>query len=89
MQNSINTFNAAKMEGASDVVFQAKYNYLIDILQRQIKILQASIENGISVDSVGTVSLGLATVSTPGALSAGDWSTFNNKAEKTIWGALT
>jgi hypothetical protein len=64
------------------IQLQRGHNSLIDILQRQIKILQASVANGISVDSTGSVSLGLATTTVPGALSATDWGTFNNKASK-------
>jgi hypothetical protein len=55
------------------------HNTLIDILQRQIKILELSIANGITVDSIGTGSLGLASGTTAGALSATDWGAFNGK----------
>jgi len=82
MQNNVNTFNAAKMSGATDRMFERQYNNLIDILQRQIKILQADIANGITVDNTGKVLLGLASATTSGAISSADWSTFNNKQDQ-------
>jgi len=86
MQNSINSFNSAKAMNSTELL--RKYNYLIDILSQQIRVLQADIANGITVDTTGKVAISLATTTTPGALSAVDWATFNNKQEKSIWGAL-
>jgi hypothetical protein len=61
---------------------QQQHNLLIDILQREIKILQADIANGITVSESGAVALGLASSSATGAISLTDWSTFNNKCSK-------
>jgi hypothetical protein len=58
MLNGVNSFKDAKMSGAKDLVFQAQYNFLIDILQRQIKTLNAKIGNGLILGSDGTISLG-------------------------------
>lgn len=79
MINNINSFNQAKMIGAIDKEFQKKYNFLIDLLQTQIKVLQVTAENGISVDDAGSVSMGLASSSSSGALTATDWGTFDAK----------
>lgn len=58
MQNNVNTFNAAKMNGAKDQLFQQRYNYLIDILSQQIKILNASINGGLTITNAGILTLG-------------------------------
>jgi len=81
MQNSVNSFNSAKSVGSLDKILEKRHNYLIDILQQQIKILQADIANGITVDTTGKVLLGLASATSAGALSSTDWSTFNGKQD--------
>jgi len=62
-------------------ILQKKHNYLLDILSKQIQILKADIANGITVDTTGTVQLGLASSTTSGALSSTDWGTFNGKQD--------
>jgi hypothetical protein len=58
MLNGVNSFKDAKMSGAKDLVFQTQYNFLIDILQRQIKMLNAKIGSGLILGADGTISLG-------------------------------
>jgi hypothetical protein len=83
MQNNRNTFNAALMLGSNDLpTLIRQYNNLISIMQTQFKMLQAEIANGITVDSSGTLQMGLASSTSSGALSASDWGTFNNKQDK-------
>jgi hypothetical protein len=57
------------------------HNYLIDILSKQIKILEAEVANGITVTTVGKVTLGLASATTAGAISPADWIVFDGKQD--------
>ena len=43
MLNNINSFNQAKMIGAQDPEFQRRYNFFLDMIQRQLKFLSAEI----------------------------------------------
>ena len=70
------------MTGAKDLIFQRKYNTLIDLLSQQLKVLSVSAINGMVTDASGAASLGLASSTTSGALSATDWGTFNNKQDQ-------
>jgi hypothetical protein len=82
MLNNVNTFNSAKMTGAKDLEFQRKYNALIDLLSKQLKVLSLSAINGMVTDASGSASLGLASSTSAGALSAADWGTFNGKQDQ-------
>lgn len=82
MLNNVNTFNSAKMTGAKDLEFQRKYNALIDLLSKQLKVLSVSAINGMVTDASGSASLGLASSTSAGALSAADWGTFNGKQDQ-------
>lgn len=58
-----------------------QHNRLIDILQKQEKLLDMEDVHGITVDHTGKGSLGLATSTTDGALSSTDWATFDGKQD--------
>lgn len=58
-----------------------QHNRLIDILQKQIKVLELNEGSGLSIDPTGKVYLGLASEDTDGALTAEDWNIFNGKQE--------
>jgi hypothetical protein len=79
MLNNVNSFNNAKATNNNELLI--KHNYLIDIMQQIIKVLQADIANGMSVDSNGKVVLSLSSSTTSGALSSTDWGTFNGKQD--------
>lgn len=84
MLNNIASFNQALalLGKNTDPTVRTALTFLINIMQQQIKILNATVANGISIDQTGKVELGLATASASGALSAADWTTFNNKCSK-------
>jgi frataxin-like iron-binding protein CyaY len=54
-----NTFNAAKMLGAKDERFQRAYNYLIDLINKQLEILTADTDTGLTITD-GVVSIDLS-----------------------------
>jgi hypothetical protein len=58
MRDGINSFNAALINGAKDPIVQKQVNYLIGLLNTQIKILNAAIGSGLSISSSGVLSLG-------------------------------
>jgi hypothetical protein len=51
-------FNAAKMIGADDKVFERKYNYLVDLVCQNIRILNAVVGEGLALSGKGVLSLG-------------------------------
>lgn len=73
-----NTFNAAKANTTSLQNLVNQHNLLIDILSEQLKILNATIANGLTVTD-GILSITVASSSTSGLLSSTHWNTFNNK----------
>lgn len=81
----MNPFNAAKCLTAQDKILQKQHNYLVDLMQEQIKMLRAELANGLSIVN-GVLALDLASTSQPGALSAADWNTFNNKQSALTFG---
>lgn len=81
----MNPFNAAKCLTAQDKILQKQHNYLVDLMQEQIKMLRAELANGLSIVN-GVLALDLASTSQPGALSAADWNTFNNKQAALTFG---
>jgi hypothetical protein len=82
MQNNVNTFNSAKMTGAQDPRFQRKYNALIDLLSKQLKVLSVPEGNGITINPDGSLTIGLASTATTGLLTDTDWNTFNGKQDQ-------
>lgn len=83
MSERINNFNAAKMRGAADKAFEQRYNYLIDILAQQLKVMQIAIANGFTANN-GVYTLGLASSTGHGALAKDDWILFNGKQDHSI-----
>jgi len=83
MLNNIASFNQVMslVGRIQDPQAKMALMYLLNIMQQQIKILNADIANGISVDTTGKVLLGLASSTTSGALSSTDWGTFNGKQD--------
>jgi len=82
-----NSFNAAKILAPrrTDPMEEIKrleerYNYLIDVLSIQIKMINAALSNGLSIDN-GVLTLGVASATASGALSSTDWGTFNGKQD--------
>jgi hypothetical protein len=55
MINNVNSFNAAKVYGTIDSKMQSAHNMLIDLLQKQIKLLNADSVTGLLVNSDGVV----------------------------------
>lgn len=83
----MNPFNAAKCLTAQDKILQKQHNYLIDLMQEQIKMLQAQITNGLSISN-GILSLAIASAIQTGALSSTDWNKFNNKQNALTFGIV-
>jgi hypothetical protein len=80
-----NTFNAAKVNTASLQELVNHYNKLIDILSQQLKILNATIANGLTVTD-GILSISPASSTTSGLLSSAHWNVFNNKQDSLTFG---
>jgi len=83
MLNSIASFNQAMslVGQIRDTQAKSALTLLITIMQKQIKILDARVTNGIAVSPTGVVQLGLASATASGALSSTDWSAFNGKQD--------
>jgi len=83
MLNNISSFNQALglLAKVKDPATKQAINYLLTIMQTQIKILNADVANGITITPTGDVALGLASATDSGALSNTDWTTFNGKQD--------
>ena len=57
MLRNVNNFAAAKVASDATLVTGLKYNYLIDLLSKTIKILNADLITGLVISPDGTISV--------------------------------